>query len=195
MKKITLAVIEGTTRKDRKSIRAARYITRLASEHEVVEAVLVDPREYTFPFDGEDKAVKDPAYTKVTQDADAFFIVVPEYNHSFPGSLKRMLDSELKNYIHKPVALAGVSSGNWGGVRAIEALVPVVRELGMVCTFTDVQFPKITSIFDEAGHLLDASYEKRVRRALTELVWMAQALKYGRENLPSKYHKKTNFLL
>jgi NAD(P)H-dependent FMN reductase len=102
-----------------------------------------------------------------------------------------MLDSELKNYIHKPVAFAGVSDGIFGGARMIEALVNTVRELGLVSTFADVYFPQVQNTFDEQGNLKDEAYIKRIERGYTELIWMAKSLKYGRENLESIYHKKS----
>ncbi len=100
-----------------------------------------------------------------------------------------MLDSELKNYVHKPVAFAGVSSGQWGGVRAIEALVGAVREMGMVATFTDMQFPKVQDLFSDDGVLLNEAYREYVKGAWVELIWMTNVLKYGRENVESKHHK------
>src|SRR5579859_289412 len=190
MGKLFIPILEGTTRQERKSIFAARLIEQVGKEIPEIEVTFVDPLDYHFPYDGNDEENKDPKYTELTVRADAFFIVTPEYNHSIPGSLKRMLDSELKNYIHKPVAFAGVSSGQWGGVRAIEALVTTVREMGMVATFTDVQFPKIQEIFDKDGKLLDEKYIKRVQRSFTELIWMTKTLKYGRDNIESQYHQK-----
>ncbi len=188
MNNLNIAILQGTTRQKRKSIYVSNLILKVGNELEGVTAVLVDPVEFNFPFDGNDEENKDPRYIKITAEADGFFIVTPEYNHGFPGSLKRMLDSELKNYIHKPVAFAGVSSGNWGGIRAVESLVNVVRELGMAATFTDVQFPDVNKIFDESGNLLNNSYVNRIKRAFEELIWMAKVLKWGRENLPGKYH-------
>ena len=98
-----------------------------------------------------------------------------------------MLDSELELYIHKPVAFAGVSSGMWGGVRAIEALVTSVREMGLVSTFHSVHFPKVKELFTEDGNMQPEQverYTKTVQKAYKELIWMAEALKWGRENLP-----------
>ena len=95
-----------------------------------------------------------------------------------------MLDSELELYVHKPVALGGASSGRWGGLRAIEALVNTVREMGLVVTFTDVQFPNVQDQFDAEGKLKDQIYIKLVTSAYTELIWMAKTLKWGRDNLP-----------
>lgn len=100
-----------------------------------------------------------------------------------------MLDSELKNYIHKPVAFAGVSSSQWGGVRGIEALVSTVREMGLATTFTDMQFPKIQELFDDDGLLQNEAYREYVKGAWIELIWMTEVLKYGRENIESKHHK------
>lgn len=188
MAKLNIAILQGTTRQKRQSIKAARLVYQVAQENKEVEAIFVDPVEFNFPADGNDKINKDPKYTKITKNADGFFIVTPEYNHSFPGTLKRMLDSELKNYIHKPVAIAGVSSGPWGGVRAIENLLSPLREMGMVTTFTDVQFPNIKDVFNDQGELEDKKYIKRIKRALNELVWMARVLKWGRQNLESRYH-------
>ena len=115
-------------------------------------------------------------------------IVTPEYNHGYPGSLKSVLDLLLREYVHKAVAFVGVSAGPWGGTRVIEACVPMVRELGLAVTFSDLNFPKVGSKFDEDGKLLDENYEKFVKGFLDELVWMAKTLRWGRENLPSKFH-------
>ncbi len=180
---LKIAVIEGTTRVQRNSIHAARFIAEEGNKIDGVSTVLVDPAELNLPGDGNDPEGKDPTYTKITEEADAFFIVVPEYNHSFPGSLKRVLDSELQNYIHKPVALAGVSAGMFGGIRGVESLVPALREMGMAVTFTDVYFPKVQEVFNEAGELQNDYYIDSVAKAYEELVWMAKTLKYGRENI------------
>jgi NAD(P)H-dependent FMN reductase len=183
---LQIVVIEGTTRVQRESIHAAKLVVEVGRELEGVEITFVDPADFYFEGDGNDPEGKNARYTEITSQADAFFIVTPEYNHSFPGSLKRLLDSELANYIHKPVAFAGVSSGRWGGVRAIEALNQTVREMGLVSTFTDVQFAKVQEIFDEQGKLLDPIYRKLITKAYTELIWMARTLQWGRENLKGR---------
>jgi NAD(P)H-dependent FMN reductase len=188
MEKLFIPVLLGTTRPKRESIKAARLVEKVGKAIEEIEVQLVDPVDYKFPFDGNDPENKDPRYTALTAKADGFFIVTPEYNHSFPGTLKRMLDSELSNYIHKPVAFAGVSNGIFGGARAIESLVHTVREMGMVATFSDVYFPEIQNLFDEQGEIKDQAFVRRIKRGYEELIWMAKSLKWGRENLKSIYH-------
>lgn len=177
---LTIAVLIGTTRVQRESVKAAKYIAEFGRELDGVEIILVDPVDFTFNGDGNDPEGKDLRYTRITEKADAFFIVTPEYNHSFPGSLKRMLDSELANYNHKPVAFAGVSNGNWGGVRAVEALVPAVRETGLVVMSWDVYFPYIKKLFADDGSILDEHkdrYDKQLTKLYNELIWFAKILK------------------
>ena len=189
MEDIQVAVLIGTTREQRKSVHAAQFVADFGNSIDGVAAFLVDPKDFTFNGDGNDPEGQDPRYTELIKKADAFFIVTPEYNHSFPGSLKRMLDSELDPYIHKAVAFAGVSSGRFAGVRAIEQLVVAVRELGLIPTFTDMHFPRVQELFDANGALQDESYNTYVEAAWTELIWMAKTLNDGRKNIPSKYHK------
>lgn len=182
---LTIAVLAGTTRVQRRSIQAARYIAEFGRKLENIEIIFVDPTELTLNGDGNDPEGKDPRYTEITAKADAFFVITPEYNHSFPGSLKRMLDSELANYNHKPVAFAGVSDGNWGGTRAIESLVPAVRETGLVVMSWDVYFPYVQNIFDEHNHPkpeFAERYDKQVGKLYNELIWFADILKTARNN-------------
>lgn len=183
---LTVAVLAGTTRVQRQSILAAHWIADFARKQPNVDVIFVDPTEFNFPGDGNDPEGKDPRYTEITAKADAFFIVTPEYNHSFPGSLKRMLDSELANYNHKPVAFAGVSNGNWGGTRAVESLVPAVRETGLVVVSWDIYFPWVQNIFDESGTMKAESeprYIKNTQKLFDELLWMARLFKQGRADL------------
>lgn len=183
---LTIAVLAGTTRLQRESIKAAQYIAAFGRQQPGVEIIFADPKDFNFPGDGNDPEGKDPRYTEVVAKADAFFIVTPEYNHSFPGSLKRMLDSELALYNHKPVALAGASNGNWGGVRAVEALVPAIRETGLVVLSWDVYFPRVQDIFDETGQMkpeFSERYDKSVQKIYDELIWMAKLFKVARSGL------------
>lgn len=180
---LIIAVLAGTTREKRESIKAARFIAEFGAHLPGLRIIFVDPKDFNFPGDGNDPEGKDSRYSDITYRADAFFIVTPEYNHSFPGSLKRMLDSELEAYNHKPVAFAGCSNGSWGGVRAVEALVPAVRETGLVALSWDIYFPRVQDIFDAAGAMKPEHlprYTRNLTKLYGELIWMAKLLKQGR---------------
>jgi NAD(P)H-dependent FMN reductase len=115
--------------------------------------------------------------------ADGIVLVAPEYNHAMPGLLKHVLDSCLQEYIHKAAGIVAVSAGPFGGTRVIETSLPVLRELGLVTIFWDVNFGSVGKVFDGDGALLDASFGRRIDKFLGELVWMAKTLRYGREHI------------
>src|SRR5438132_4522118 len=122
--------------------------------------------------------------------ADALVVVSPEYNHGYSGLLKHALDSCLKEYIHKAVGVVGVSAGPYGGTRGIQDLLPVLRELGLVTIFWDVNFSAVHAVFDEAGALRDQAYLPRIDKFLNELVWMARTLRHGRESIALESRKE-----
>lgn len=189
--KLFLPIILGTNRKDRKSALVAKWLHGEMEKRAEIETRLFDVADFALPQGDYGQQIKDrfPDWRDAIIRADGLVIVTPEYNHGYPGALKSVLDLLLKEYIHKAVALVGVSSGPFGGTRVIEALVPAVRELGLSVTFTDLNFPKVETKFNQDGKLLDPAYEKRVKDFLDELVWMSRALKWGRDNLPSKHHQ------
>ena len=94
-----------------------------------------------------------------------------------------MLDTNLKEYIHKAVGVCGVSAGGFGGTRVIENLLPVMRELGLVTIFWDVNFSHAQKVFDTDGNLLEPHYIKRIDKFLGELIWMSKVLRHGREHV------------
>lgn len=187
--KLYIPILLGTNRKGRESENAAKWVFSKMRERDDIEPVYFDVRDFDLPQDNYGMEIGHlfPEWRDAVIKADGLVIVTPEYNHGYPGVLKSVLDLLLREYIHKAVAFVGVSAGSWGGTRVIEALLPTVREFGLTPTFTDLNFTKIRDRFDDEGNLLDESYNKRADAFLTELVWMSRTLKWGRENLPSKY--------
>ena len=185
MDKLFIPLILGTNRQDRQSRFVADWVFSKMQAHEEIETRFFDTRDFQMPTDDYGTEIKDlfPEWRDAIVRADGLVIVSPEYNHGYPGILKSVLDLLLKEYIHKAVAVCGVSAGPWGGTRVIEALATTVRELGLTITFTDLNFPGVRQKFDENGKLLDEAYEKRVQGFLEELIWMSKALRWGRQNL------------
>jgi NAD(P)H-dependent FMN reductase len=187
---LNIPLLLGTNRKDRQSESVAHWLLAQMKQRDDIATRLFDVADFDLPRHDYGQGLKDsfPEWRDAIINADGLVIVTPEYNHGYPGTLKAVLDLLLREYIHKAVAFVGVSAGPWGGTRVIESLVPLARELGLAVTFTDLNFPKVQNTFDAAGQLLDPAFEKRAKDFLDELIWMARVLKWGRENLPSKYH-------
>jgi NAD(P)H-dependent FMN reductase len=188
--KLFLPLLLGTSRKERESEHVAKWVFSKMQEREEIETQLFDVSDFDLPRDhyGTEIGEQFPEWRDAIIRADGLVIVTPEYNHGYPGALKSILDLLLKEYIHKAVAFVGVSAGPWGGTRVIEACVPMVRELGLAVTFTDLNFPSVASKFDDEGNSVDPAYNNRIKSFLDELVWMASTLRWGRNNVPSKFH-------
>ncbi len=186
---LKIPLLLGTNREGRESENAARWVHRKMTERGI-DSKFFDVADFDLPQHDYGTALgKDfPEWRNAIIEADGLVIVTPEYNHGYPGVLKSVMDLLLREYVHKAVGLVGVSSGPWGGTRVIEACLPMVRELGLAVSFRDLHFPRIKDKFDDNGEITDAAYEGRLDGFLDELTWLAGALRWGRENLPSKYH-------
>jgi len=183
-KPLYLPLILGTLRQGRQSEQVAKFLLGEMKKRPEIETELIDIRELKMTLHDAGEAMKDAEYAKKMVRADGLAIVVPEYNHGYPGALKHALDMCLEEYIHKAVAFCGVSAGPFGGARVIENLVPIVRELGLAVTFTDLNFSRVQESFDEQGNLKDEKYIGRAAKFINELVWMARVLRHGREKIP-----------
>jgi len=190
MRELNIPILLGTNRKLRKSEFVARWLLGEMQKRPEIETRLFDVADFALPHDDYGQGLKEqfPEWRDAIVRADGLVIVAPEYNHGYPGALKALLDLLLREYVHKAVAFVGVSAGPWGGTRVIEALVTMVRELGLAVTFTDLNFSKVQNVFDEQGKLLDPAFEQRAAGFLDELVWLSRVLKWGRANVPSRYH-------
>src|ERR1700751_2796510 len=162
MASLFIPVILGTARKGRRSENAARFVFEETKKQAGVETEFVDICNIPMRLDDAGEQMKDPAFSDLVTRADGLILVVPEYNHGYPGLLKHALDMNLKEYLHKAVGICGVSAGPFGGARVIETLLPVMRELGLVTIFEDLNFGGVSKLFDESGKLLDQNFIRRI---------------------------------
>ncbi|MCK2219130.1 NAD(P)H-dependent oxidoreductase [Actinomadura sp. ATCC 31491] len=116
--------------------------------------------------------------------ADAFAVVTPEYNHSYPAALKQLLDWHPTEWQAKPVAL--ISYGGFGGgVRAAEHLRQVFAELHAVTIRHTITFDQPWARFDGEGRLLEpAGPEAAAKALLDQLGWWSRVLRDARAATP-----------
>ncbi|MFE6283607.1 NADPH-dependent FMN reductase [Streptomyces sp. NPDC057877] len=116
--------------------------------------------------------------------ADAFVVLTPEYNHSFPAALKNLIDWHYTEWRAKPVALVSYG-GVSGGLRAVEHLRQVFAELHAVTVRDTVSFHNAGASFDDRGRPKDATGpDAAAKTMLDQLVWWGTALKEARERRP-----------
>jgi NAD(P)H-dependent FMN reductase len=181
---LSIPVILGTNRRGRMSVHAARFVCAQLQKRDGVVSDLIDIGQLEHRLDDNGQGTADPGYAASMARSDAIVIVAPEYNHAMPGLLKHVLDSCLKEYIHKAAGIVAVSAGPFGGTRVVETSLPVLRELGLVTIFWDINVGNVGKTFSDNGDLLDPAFVRRTDKFLGELIWMATTLRHGRENIP-----------
>ncbi|MGY1653200.1 NADPH-dependent FMN reductase [Geodermatophilus sp. SYSU D01119] len=156
MSRPVLQVVAASTRPGRRGIAVARWVQRLAEAHGAFDVELVDLAEVGLPvFDEPDhprlrRYVHDHTrrWSATVDRADAFVFVTPEYNHSFPASLKNALDYLSAEWADKAAGLVtygGVSAG----LRASSALKPVLGALRVHTVPEAVSVPFFAQFLDE----------------------------------------------
>jgi len=126
---------------------------------------------------------KDPTFSATIERCDGPHYSKPEYNHGYPGLLKHALD--MTEGHSKAVAFGGGLGGTVLGARAIEALLPVMRELGLVTFFWDMNFETWKSFSMSKEKFARPSYVRRLDKFLNELDlgWRA-FFATGEKNIP-----------
>jgi NAD(P)H-dependent FMN reductase len=127
-----IPAILGTSRQGRQSEPVVKFVMEQVKQRSDIQTELTDIRLVGMTAQDAGENIKDRQFSAQTERADGLIIVVPEYNHGYPGLLKHVLDICLKEYIHKAVGLCGVSARPFGGARVIQNLLPVMRKLGLV---------------------------------------------------------------
>ncbi|MFI2640020.1 NADPH-dependent FMN reductase [Streptomyces sp. NPDC018610] len=116
--------------------------------------------------------------------ADAFVVLTPEYNHSYPAGLKNLIDWHFAEWQAKPVALVSYG-GLAGGLRAAEHLRQVFAELHAVTVRDTVSFHNAGASFDDEGRLKDPSGpDAAAKPMLDQLTWWGEALREARRRRP-----------
>jgi NAD(P)H-dependent FMN reductase len=189
-----LAVIIGTTRKGRQTVKEAKWILNAAQKMQDTEVELLDLADYPMPFF--DEAVS-PRYNpdrkpegnvkkwldKISE-ADAYIFVTPEYNHSIPGVLKNAFDYLDWQMNRKPATVA--SHGTVGGARATMHLKEIISESKAVPIQPAVAFHGISEGIDDEGNLSSElaanpyGPQTALNSALEELKWYSDALAKAR---------------
>jgi NAD(P)H-dependent FMN reductase len=182
---LSIAIVCGSVRQDRRSILAANYIARQveAAGH---TAVLVDFTKLPLPFVDTPIPPGDLAgaypypevmeWSKIAAAADGFIFVAPEYNHGYSAIMKNALDWLYMEFHHKPAGLVGVSDGKVGGARVIEQLRAICGSFAMYDIKETVMFREIQKVIDESGALIDPSYEKQVNKLIASLAKTAAVM-------------------
>ncbi|WP_127481122.1 NADPH-dependent FMN reductase [Nocardioides pantholopis] len=178
-----LAVLAASVRRDRISRTLGDWAAGRAAE--VAGTVdLIDLAESELPDDGLLQPGGGPrsAIAHRIERADGYLVVTPEYNHSYPASLKRAIDWHYREWMFKPATV--VSYGVHGGLLATEHLRGVLAELHVVTTRRGVGLRAPWNDVHDRGFDPPPGAGAALDQALGELVWWGEVLRAARRDRP-----------
>ena len=159
-----LTIISGTNRPDSRTLRVAQaYQQIMAAAGANATLLSLEGRSVWEP--GDDMAALEKEYLI---PAEKFLFVMPEYNGSFPGVLKAMLDnSDIRQcWWGKKTALTGVADGRAGNLRGMEHMTNILHYLKMHVYWDKLPLSRISEEMDDAGHWLKPATEAAVRQQI-----------------------------
>ncbi|MGC5342602.1 NADPH-dependent FMN reductase [Streptomyces sp. DT24] len=186
---LKVAVILGSNREGRFGHVVADWLLAHTDGRSDIDTELVDLAEVDLPVAlsfQPTAGVRDELakVSPVLAAADAFVVITPEYNHSYPASLKSLIDWHRAEWQAKPVGFVSYG-GVSGGLRAVEHLRTVFAELHTVGIRDTVSFHSAAAQFDDNGRHLDpADCDAAAKTLLDQLVWWGQALREAKAARP-----------
>jgi NAD(P)H-dependent FMN reductase len=179
-----LEIIVASTRPGRVGLPVAQWFLGCAEKHGGFDIELVDLAEWNLPLMDEPNHPRLRRYTNAhthnwsakIDEADAFVIVMPEYNHGYTAPLKNAIDYLNAEWAYKPVGLVSYG-GVAGGTRAAQMLKQVLTALKMVPVLEAVSIPFVAQFLDDDGAIAaNEIMETSATVMLDELVRWTAAL-------------------
>ena len=183
-----LLIISSSVRTGRNSHRVALFFEKFISQKQNIAVEILDLNDYQFPiFEERLRNIKEPSaemleFASKVQHADGIMIVTPEYNGGYPASLKNAIDLLYTEWKRKPVAIASVSAGPFGGAQVNTSLSFSLWKIGVLLVPAMYLVAKVQDNYDENGEPKDMeATEKIATKFVDELIWCMNAMNKMKE--------------
>lgn len=182
---LDLVVLTGSVREPRVGAAVVEWVHRELAAEPLLRPDVIDiaglelpPAAAMAPGGGSERT----AIAHRIEAADAYVFITPEYNHSFPGALKQVVDWHYREWMFKPAML--VSYGVQGGLLAAEQLRQVLAELHVVAVRRVVAVAEPWAALTATGLEPTQAMQAGLDVATQELLWWARALRTARRDHP-----------
>ena len=181
MSQVRLAIILGSTRPGRRGEAVARWVLDQAAARGDAHVELLDLADFPLPHldepmppsMGQYEYEHTKRWSAKISSLDAFVIVTPEYNSSFPGGLKNALDFLYAEWGNKAAGFVGY--GVDGAPRAIAHLRHVLGTLSVASVSNQVGLSIYTDFAD--GFKPASVHEDRLNVVLDQVLAWGTALR------------------
>ncbi len=188
---VKLMVFAGSLRKDSYNKQLARILAE-AAKKQGAEVNYIELNDYPLPLFNEDDEANEGIHPnaltlkKMMNEADGFLITSPEYNGSYSGVLKNMIDwasrqaegeGILESFKNKYAAIFATSPGAFGGLRGLSQLRLLLSGIGTTILADQIAIPKAGDAFDDNGQLVSEKRQQSIERVVARLVETIAKLK------------------
>lgn len=177
-----ITVIVGTNRKGNESAHFAKHLCDVLKEEYVGEVKFLDMQDLPGDWFHHEMYAADTqseSLTKIQDEyilpATKFVFVIPEYNGSFPGAVKLLIDGcsvrkYADNFKGKKAAIMGTAAGRAGNLRGTEHLTGVLNYLGTTVMPNRLPVSSIGKLLDENKNIKDEDTIKAIKDFADSLV-------------------------
>lgn len=168
-----ITIISSTNRNNSYTGKVAHLYRQFLNEQNIecrLFALTDLPEDFIFSnFNGRKNEKYEMIIDEFIIPAQKFIFIIPEYNGSFPGILKAMIDTiHPKNFHGKKAALVGVADGRSGGLRALDDFSSILNHIRVNVYWDKPKLSEIDKHFH--GDTLDEAYTERMRRQVNEFI-------------------------
>ena len=179
---MNINIISSSVREGRNSHRVAMFFKKYIDDNKLADSEILDLKAYDFPlFEERLQYMKNPTpqvldFESKIISAEGVIIVTPEYNGGYPASLKNVVDLLYTQWKKKPLAVATVSDGSFGGTQVITSILFSLWKIGAWVVPSMFPVPNVEKHYDEEGNAIDAeAIHKRAKVFVGELLWCMEA--------------------
>lgn len=177
-----ITVVSSTNRRKSEAFHFARHYADTVRAHYSGEVKLLDLRQIPVDWFHPDMYEKEEVSESLIQLQEEYFLpaekyvyVLPEYNGSFPGALKLLLDAfsvreYKKTFKGKKAILVGIATGRAGNLRGMDHLTGILHHLGTVVHPNKLPISSIEKLLNSEGEITDAGTLKVIENQVRDLL-------------------------
>jgi NAD(P)H-dependent FMN reductase len=162
-------IIVGTNRVGSNSLKVGRFYKSIFlskgidAELVTLENLSLDPNS--------------PSFVSFQQDhlkpVTKFVFILPEYNGSYPGIFKSMIDiTDIKScWPGKKALLVGVATGKGGNIRGLEHVTGVLNYLKVNVMHNKLPISTVDKLMDTEGKIIDTMTVNAIELQVAEFIY------------------------
>lgn len=164
-----ITIISATDRHDSMTLKVAKLYLQLFSEKAQDVQLLSLEGKNVWNDDSEDMKEIENTYLI---PANKIVLVMPEYNGSFPGILKLMMDNNdiKKCWWYKKAMLVGVADGRGGNLRGIEHMTNILHYLKVHVLYNKIPISRVKEEISGEGQFLKPNTLKAINEQIQQFI-------------------------